>query len=93
MEAQKSGNFAGIGWLSAGAAIAPFMPIECYSGWLQDDTFGGPSAEGVNRFEGSQQICTWRNLLGGTQYGECFPHAMEVILGPKSVAWFGVLQS
>jgi hypothetical protein len=63
------------------------MPIECYSGWLQDDTFGGPSAEGVNRFEGSQQICTWRNLLGGTQYGECFPHAMEVILGPKSVAW------
>jgi hypothetical protein len=87
MEAQRSGNFSGLGWLSVGAAIAPFMPIECYTGWLQDDTFGGPSAEGVNMFNGDQQICTWRNLLGGTQYGECFPHAMEVILGPKSIAW------
>jgi hypothetical protein len=87
MEGQRSGNFSSMGWLSAGAAIAPFMPIECYSGWLQDDSFGGPCAEGVNMYQGSQQICTWRNLLGGTQYGECFPHAMEVILGPKSVAW------
>lgn len=87
MEAQRSGNFSGMGWLSAGAAIAPFMPIECYSGWLQDDSFGGPCAQGVNMYVNGQQICTWRNLLGGTQYGECFPHAMEVILGPKSIAW------
>ncbi len=88
MEAQRAGDFSSIGWLSAGAAIAPFMPIECYSGWLQDGSFGGPCAEGeVNRWEGSQQICTWRNLLGGTQYGECFPHALEIMLGPKSVAW------
>ncbi len=87
MDSQRSGDFSAIGWLSAGGAIAPFMPIECYSGWLQDDTFGGPSAEGVNITSGSQQLCTWRNLLGGTQYGECFPHAMEVILGPRSVAW------
>ena len=87
MEAQRSGNYSGLGWLSAGSAIAPFMPIECYTGWLQDGSFGGPCAEGVNMFDGSQQICTWRRLLGGTQYGECFPHAMEVILGPKSVAW------
>ncbi len=87
MEAQRSGNFSGLGWLSVGAAIAPFMPIECYSGWLQDGSFGGPCAEGVNRFEDNQQICTWRNLLGGAQYGECFPHALEVILGPKSIAW------
>jgi len=30
----------------------------------------------------NQQICTWRNLLGGTQYGECFPHALEI-----SITW------
>ena len=87
MESQRSGDFGSIGWLSAGAVIAPFMPIECYSGWLQDGSFGGPSAEGVNRYSGSTQLCTWRNLLGGTQYGECFPHALEVILGPQSIAW------
>ncbi len=87
MEGLRSGDFSSIGWLSAGAMIAPFMPIECYSGWLQDDTFGGPSAEGVNMYSGSQQICTWRRLLGGTQYGECFPHAIEIILGRESVAW------
>jgi hypothetical protein len=64
------------------------MPIECYSGWLQDDSFGGPCAERVD-MTGSdgKQICTWRNLLGGNQYGETFPHAMEVILGEKSIAW------
>src|SRR6185436_13775248 len=50
-------------------------------------SFGGPSAEGVNRFVNGQQICTWRNLLGGNQYGESFPHAVEVILGEKSIAW------
>lgn len=87
MESQRSGDFGSLGWLSAGAMIAPFMPIECYSGWLQDDSFGGPSAEGVNRYSAGKQLCTWRNLLGGTQYGECFPHALEVILGPRSVAW------
>jgi hypothetical protein len=88
MEAQRSGKYTDMGWLSAGMAIAPFQPIECYSGWLQDDSFGGPSAEGVNRFDkDKKQLCTWRRLLGGSQYGECFPHAMEVILGPKSIAW------
>lgn len=87
MEGKRSGNFGGMGFLSAGLAIAPFMPIECYSGWLQDGSFGGPSAEGVNMFNGSQQICTWKNLLGGTQYGECFPNALSHILGEKSIAW------
>ena len=89
MEARRSGTTpTEMGWLSAGAAIAPFMPIETYSGWLQDGSFGGPCAERVNMFNSSgQQICTWRRLLGGTQYGEAFPHAMEVILGEKSVAW------
>ncbi|MCB1130243.1 MAG: hypothetical protein KDN05_03880, partial [Verrucomicrobiae bacterium] len=87
MAAQRTGDFTGMGFLSAGSMIAPFMPIECYSGWLQDGSFGGPSAEGVNLFNGTQQICTWRNLLGGVQYSECFPHAMEIMLGAKSVAW------
>lgn len=87
MEGLRSGNFSSIGWLSAGQALAPFMPIECYSGWLQDDSFGGPCAEGVNIYDGGTQLCTWRSLLGGTQYGECFPHAVEAILGAKSIAW------
>lgn len=87
MESQRSGDFSGMGWLSSAAAIAQFMPIECYSGWLQDGSFGGPSAEGVNVFTNNQQICTWRNLLGGTQYGECFMYCMDTILGYQSVAW------
>ena len=76
-----------MGFLSAGNMIAPFMPIECYSGWLLDDTFGGPSAEGVNMYNGSQQVCTWRNLLGGMQYGELFPHFVSEILGRGSIPW------
>jgi hypothetical protein len=89
MEAKRSGSApTSMGYLSAGAAVAPFMPVECYSGWLQDDSFGGPCAERVNMYDSSgKQICTWRNLLGGNQYGETFPHALEVILGEKSIAW------
>ncbi len=88
MEAKRGGGSPNsMGWLSAGAAIAPFMPVECYSGWLQDGSFGGPCAERVDMFEGGQQICTWRRLLGGTQYGETFAHALEVILGEQSIAW------
>lgn len=85
--ALQSDNYSSMGWLSAGAMIAPFMPIECYSGWLQDNSFGGPCAEGVNLFSNNTQICTWRNLLGGTQYGESFPHFMGEIVSPGSVAW------
>lgn len=87
-EVRKSGvEPESMGWLSAGNMIAPFMPIECYSGWLLDDSFGGPSAEGVNMYNGSQQICTWRNLLGGVQYGELFPHFCSEILGKGSIPW------
>ena len=87
-ELVKSGKTpTSMGYLSAGNMIAPFMPIECYSGWLLDDTFGGPSAEGVNMFNGSQQVCTWRNLLGGVQYGELFPHFVSEILGRGSIPW------
>jgi hypothetical protein len=89
MTAKRNGGApTEMGWLSAGAALAPFMPIETYSGWLQDGSFGGPSAERVNKTgSDGKQICTWRKLLGGTQYGESFPHALEVILGEKSIAW------
>ena len=88
MESQRSGDFSGMGWLSAAAAVAQFMPIECYSGWLQDGSFGGPSAEGVYQTDTNGTVlCTWRNLLGGTQYGECFMYCMDAILGYQSVAW------
>ena len=87
-EVRKSGKAPeSMGWLSAGNMLAPFMPIECYSGWLQDDSFGGPSAEGVNMYNGSQQVCTWRRLLGGVQYGELFPHFCSEILGKGSIPW------
>ena len=87
-ELVKSGKApTSMGWLSAGNMIAPFMPIECYSGWLQDDSFGGPSAEGVNMYGSSGQICTWRKLLGGVQYGELFPHFLSEIMGRGSIPW------
>ena len=87
-ELAKSGKTPeSMGWLSAGNMIAPFMPIECYSGWLLDDSFGGPSAEGVNMYDGGQQVCTWRNLLGGVQYGELFPHFLSEIMGRGSIPW------
>lgn len=76
-----------MGFLSAGAMVAPFIPIECYSGWLLDGSFGGPSAQGVNKYSGSQQVCTWRNLLGGHQYGELFPHFLTVTFGDGALPW------
>ena len=85
--AQQTGDYSSMGFLSAGAMLAPFMPVESYTGWLQDGSFGGPCAEGVNMFSNSVQICTWRNLLGGNQYGETFPHFMGEIVSPGSVAW------
>jgi len=87
-DAQRSGDYSTMGFLNAAPLIAPFMPIECYSGWLQDGSFGGPSAEGVNAFNASgTQICTWRNLLGGTQYGNMFPTFLGEWLGLGTVPW------
>ncbi|MEO7959511.1 MAG: hypothetical protein ABIW76_22760 [Fibrobacteria bacterium] len=87
-EAQRTGDYSTMGFLNAPAIIAPFMPIECYSGWLQDGSFGGPSAEGVNEADASgKQICTWRRLLGGTQYGNLFPVFLGEWLGRGSVPW------
>lgn len=85
--ARQSGDFSSMGFLNACPYVAPFMPIECYSGWLQDGSFGGPSAEGVNMYKGSQQLCTWRNLLGGNQYGNTFPTFLGQALGKGSIAW------
>ena len=88
MESERSGKPASLGWLSASSVMAPFQPIECYSGWLQDGSFGGPSAEGVNIFDQNHsQICTWRRLLGGSQYSELFPYYLELVLGKK--VWLG----
>ncbi len=76
-----------MGFLSAANMIAPFIPIECYSGWLLDGSFGGPGAQGVDIWNGNQQTCTWRNLLGGYQYGELFPHFLTVTFGDGALPW------
>lgn len=85
--AVQSNNYGSMGFLNGASFIAPFMPIECYSGWLQDGSFGGPSAEGVNHYDGSTQICTWRNLLGGVQYSNIFPTFLGMTLGNGSIPW------
>ena len=88
METKRSGEYGTPGFLDACPFIAPFMPIECYSGWLQDGSFGGPSAEGVNLYndEGTQ-LCTWKNLLGGTQYGNGFAIFLGEAVGQGSIPW------
>jgi len=86
--ATQSGDYSSMGFLNGCAFIAPFMPIECYSGWLQDGSFGGPSAEGVNMTnDAGKQVCTWRKFLGGTQYGNTFPVFLGTTLGKGSVPW------
>lgn len=86
--AAQSGDYSSMGFLNGAAFIAPFMPIECYSGWLQDGSFGGPSAEGVNmNNDAGAQVCTWRKFLGGTQYGNTFPVFLGTTLGKGSVPW------
>jgi hypothetical protein len=64
--------------------IAPFMPVECYSGWLQDGSFGGPSAEGVDQGAG---ISSWRNITGGVQYSSAWGIFQHQRLGEKSIPW------
>lgn len=75
------GNYTAndMGWLSTGSAIAPFIPIECYSGWLLDGSFGGPQAQGVNE--------NFRQTIGGIQYSEMFPTFLGEIVGKGSVPW------
>nr|WP_315239938.1 T9SS type A sorting domain-containing protein [uncultured Flavobacterium sp.] len=79
-----------LGWLSAGSVIAPFIPIECYSGWLQDGTFGGPSAEGVDsgvQNENGVTLRLTRDIIGGVQYSSVFPTFLGEIVGEKSLPW------
>ncbi len=85
--AQQTGDYTNMGFLNGCTFLAPFMPIECYSGWLQDGSFGGPSAEGVDMSSGGKQVCTWRTYLGGNQYGNGFPTFLGVWLGLGSVPW------
>lgn len=80
MFSHREGVYSGMGFLNAATVIAPFMPIECYSGWLIDGTFGGPGAQGVT---GKNQ----RSLLGGAQYSNIFPTFMGTWLGTGSVRW------
>lgn len=80
MFSHRNGIYSGMGFLNAATVIAPFMPIECYSGWLIDGTFGGPGAQGVT---GKNQ----RSLLGGAQYSNIFPTFMGTWLGTGSVRW------
>ncbi len=88
MAVRRTGDYGTPGYLDGCPFLAPFMPIECYSGWLQDGSFGGPSAEGVNMYTSSgQQICTWRTYLGGNQYGNSFPIILSEICGDGSIAW------
>ena len=75
------------GWLEGGPLLAPFQPIECYSGWLQDGSFGGPQAQGVNRYNDKGQICTWRTYLGGSQYCTAFPYILASFAGTGSIPW------
>ncbi|UII26195.1 T9SS type A sorting domain-containing protein [Fulvivirga maritima] len=86
-DARRNQNYSSMGFLNGTDFIAPFMPIECYSGWLQDGSFGGPSAEGVNMFDGNQQICTWRTYLGGHQYSTSFPTFVGLTLGDGAIPW------
>ncbi|MCD8266051.1 MAG: hypothetical protein LUC33_02745 [Prevotellaceae bacterium] len=88
MAVRRSGDYGTPGYLDGCPFLAPFMPIECYSGWLQDGSFGGPSAEGVNMYNSSgAQICTWRTYLGGNQYGNSFPIILSEICGDASIPW------
>ena len=87
MEGNRTGN-RGVGFLDGAPFLAPHMPIENYSGWLQDGTFGGPNAEGVHMETSSgQQIGTWREYLGGNQYNAAFSHFIALNLSKGSNAW------
>lgn len=86
MEAERTGSYS-VGFLDGTPFLAPHIPIECYSGWLQDGSFGGPGAEGVNQYRGSQQISTWRDYLGGYQYNSVFSHFLSLWVSPGTNAW------
>ena len=77
--ARRDGRY-GVGFLDGAPFVAPHQPIECYSGWLLDGSFGGPNAEGVGD-------CNWRRYLGGTQYNSIFSHFLALYVSPGANAW------
>lgn len=79
-------EYGGMGFLNAGNLMAPFVPIESYSGWLLDGTFGGPGAQGVD----AGGNCNWRNTLGGVQYGNLFPTFLGLWVAQGAVPWIWV---
>ena len=84
MFSHRDGVYSGMGFLNAATVIAPFMPIETYSGWLIDGTFGGPGggADGGG-VTGKNQ----RYLLGGSQYSNIFPTFIGTWIGTGAVRW------
>ncbi|ACE83838.1 cellulose-binding domain-containing protein [Cellvibrio japonicus] len=86
LEASRNNQY-GVGFLDATSFLAPHMPIENYSGWLQDGSFGGPNAEGVNRSVNGQQISTWREYLGGNQYNSAFAHFLAEHVSKGANGW------
>ncbi|OIP47475.1 MAG: hypothetical protein AUK31_07090 [Fibrobacteres bacterium CG2_30_45_31] len=89
MEVRRSTatQYSGMGFLNVGNLMAPFVPIESYSGWLLDGSFGGPGAEGVDAGQG---ICNWRKTLGGVQYGNLFPTFLGLWVAEGAVPWIWV---
>lgn len=86
--AKRDGLYGEAGFLDGGPFLAPHMPIECYSGWLQDGSYGGPGAQGVNMYNGSgKQVCTWRSYLGGVQYANAFPVVVANVCGDGVIPW------
>lgn len=84
MFSHRNAVYSGMGFLNAATVIAPFMPIETYSGWLIDGTFGGPGGGADN---GGVTGRNQRSLLGGAQYSNIFPTFLGTWLGTGSVRW------
>lgn len=84
MFSHREGVYCGMGFLNAATLMAPFMPIECYSGWLIDGTFGGPGGGADN---GGVTGKNQRYLLGGSQYSNIFPTFIGTWIGTGAVRW------
>lgn len=77
--ARRDGTY-GVGFLDGGPFVAPHQPVESYSGWLLDGSFGGPDAEGVGD-------CNWRAYLGGSQYNSILSHFLALYVSEGANAW------
>ncbi len=79
LHAARDGTY-GVGFLDGAPFVAPHQPIESYSGWLLDGSFGGPDAQGVGD-------CNWRRYLGGTQYNSILSHFLAEHVSKGANAW------